>query len=553
MLNFIKIINFTVIESLELSFSAGLTVVTGESGAGKSVLFEALHYLLGARADATVVRAGCQQCELSACFIVTEWVAAQHWLQEQALSAEEDECILRRVITAEGRSKSFINGTPVTLQMLRQLAHYLVMVHGQHEHQALLQAQTQLSYLDRFARHAKKISQVHVAYDDWSAAQRKLDILKHAMKERSTRLEFLQFQLNELQQLDLVEGEYEQLEQEHRRLANVDTLLQHYHTALTILSEQESTAVIQQLHSALIAVAALCEQENQLMETHSMLQQASIQVEESIANLQHLRHELSADPERLQFVSQRLSQVQSMARKHRIPVAQLWQLQQDFQAEFDQLSAADEQLELLTQQVMNKAQIYTQYAKQLSQSRQRAAKRLSRSITQHLQTLGMPKAYFEVQCEALDSGFHRQGLEQVRFYLCANPGQPLQLLAKVASGGELSRISLAIHVVMMSFIKPPLILFDEVDVGVSGATAEVIGRLLQSLAAEAQLLCVTHQAQVAALGDQHIQVIKTQDDSHTNTQVITLNKEQRIQELARILGGIKMTAQTLAHARSLLA
>ena len=551
MLNFIKIKNFAIVESLELNFETGLTVVTGESGAGKSVLFEALNYIFGSRADPAVVRAGSAQCEITANFNVTTLPEASTWLQKHDLSAE-DECIVRRVISAEGRSKAFINGTPVTLQMLRQMAETLVIIHGQHEHQALLQPITQLNYLDQFAEHEHLLQAVQQSYQRWYELSQRLAYLETAMTERTTRLEFLSFQLDELKQSSVTEGEYEQCEQEHKRLTNVDDLLQHYHLALNVLSEQETGSVSQQLHTVLAAVETLNDAETHLTETLTMLQQASIQVEESIATLQHAAEKLSADPAREQQVSQRLAEIQTLARKHRVKPTELWQCRQRFQQEYDELNEADENLIKLQQQVTTSRDAYTACANKLTQSRKRAATRLAKAVTEHLHSLGMPKARFTVQCELRTDGFFAQGLEHIRFLLGANPGQPMQPINKVASGGELSRISLAIHVVMMRFMQPPLILFDEVDVGVSGATAEVIGQLLRSLADKAQVLCVTHQPQVAALGHQHLQVTKTHAKSTTHATVKPLTKAERIEELARILGGIQITTQTRAHAKSLL-
>jgi len=551
MLNFIKITNVAIVESLELNFESGLTVVTGESGAGKSVLFEALNYIFGARADAATVRASSPQCEITASFQLKRLPQAENWLQEHELAAD-DECIVRRVISAEGRSKAFINGTPVTLQMLRQLADHLVIVHGQHEHQALLQVATQLRYLDQFAKHDKLLQAVRESYQTWHAYSQQLSQLEAAITERTARLEFLSFQLDELKQSAVVEEEYEQCEQEHKRLANVDELLQHYHQALNVLSEQDTGAVNQQLHAALSAVETLSETETQLTETHTMLQQASIQIEESIANLQHAVQSINADPARVQQLSNRIAEIQTLARKHSVKPNELWQCQQRFQHEYDALNDADENVLKLQQQVKTSAEAYTECANKLTKSRKLAATRLAKAVTAHLHTLGMPKACFTVQCEPRNERFHAQGLESIRFLLSANPGQPLQALNKVASGGELSRISLAIHVVMMQFMQPPLILFDEVDVGVSGATAEVIGQLLRSLAEKAQVLCVTHQPQVAALGHQHLQVTKTHAKTTTHATVKSLTKAERIEELARILGGIKITAQIRAHAKSLL-
>lgn len=552
MLQHLSIQNFTLIKQLDLEFNSGMTVLTGETGAGKSILIDALLLTLGDRADSKFIQAGCDRCAVSASFVIDQLPIAQQWLQNHELANDSD-CILRRTITADGRSRGFINGQPVPAQLLRELGNILVSIHGQHEHQALLQPEQQRNLFDAYANHNVLVKQVQQHYSLWRKNQEELSTLKKQHEYLNTRVDFLKFQVEEFNQLNLQADELTSIDQEHRQLANAEDLLASAQQATMLLTEQEDTNVLGLLHKTQGLLLGKKGIDAKLDNAADLLNNAIIQIEEAIAELNHYCDRAGLDPERLQWLEQRLGLIHDMARKHRVNPDQLLTLQQNLQHEFEQLSNSDSHLHELENKIAELAVNYQKSAQELSNSRQQAAQRLSPAVEKYLHQLGMPGGRFIIHFEPnLNGQFAVHGLERLEFHVSANPGQPPQPLAKVASGGELSRISLAIHTLTAQNDATPTLIFDEVDVGIGGSTAEIVGRLLRKLSEGTQVLCVTHLPQVAAQSQHHFQVGKVIKDDMTHTAVKMLDKKAKIQEIARMLGGIKITEQTLAHAKEMV-
>lgn len=551
MLAHLSIQNFTIIDSLELEFQNGMTVLSGETGAGKSIIVDALMLALGARTDISLIKHGTDRCAVSALFDITQLPAAQQWLSEHELS-NEHECSLRRVIGQDGRSRGFINGQTVPLQMLRELGNLLVSIHGQHEHQTLLKADKQRHLLDAYGSHLSLVKNVQTIHARWRNTYEQLQTLQTQNEQKNARYDFLKYQVQELEQLALQPEELTELDREQRQLANADELLQNCQSSLNLLSESEEVSVLALLNTAHTQLSQLQKLDTNFSNIADLINNAIIQTEEAGHELQRYLERVELNPERLQFVEQRLTQIYEIARKHRIKPEALYDLQQTLSDELHQLENSDTHL-LQLQQTLDQLTIEYQTATaELTQKRQQAAKQLAPLIEQYLQQLGMPGGRFHIQFELLADEFSPYGVERVEFYVSANPGQPPQPLAKVASGGELSRISLAIHVLTAKNEATPTLIFDEVDVGIGGGTAEIVGRLLRMLGKSAQVFCVTHLPQVASQGHQHFQVSKTTDKQTTHTQIKLLNNEEKVQEIARMLGGVKITAQTLAHAQEML-
>ncbi len=552
MLNHIQIQNFTIIDQISLDLSSGMTVLTGETGAGKSILIDALSLALGGRADNKVVRYGTQRCDITATFDIRSIKAAQKWLAEHDLD-NDNECILRRVINIDGPSRSFINGQPMPLQLVRELGDLLVDIHGQHEHHSLLKRDAQRQLLDDFAGHNNLLAKIQSLYHQWRITSQKYDDLQTRSRDQAARSEFLKFQVQELSQLDLSTKELETLDKEHKQLANMGELINNCQHALTVLSEKEDNNALELLIQAQQALASLKHLDDKISSGSELLDSAIIQTREAVNELNHYVDKLELNPHRLQEIEQRLADIHNIARKHRVKPEEIPSLLQQFENELTQLENSDQNLLALQEQLQTLEKDYLSIANQLSQSRQKVAKKLSKNIQDSMHQLGMPGGKFEIQLETIkESSINAHGLERVEFMVSANPGQPLQPLAKVASGGELSRISLAIQVITAQSNVTPTLIFDEVDVGIGGSTAAIVGQLLRQLGNTAQVLCVTHLAQVAANGHHHLQVNKSTVKDQTRTEIKLLNDDEKIQEIARMIGGMKITKQTLAHAKEML-
>ncbi|GAA0561125.1 DNA repair protein RecN [Halomonas salifodinae] len=541
--------DYAIVDDLELDLGGGMTAITGETGAGKSILLGALGLCLGERADAGSVRHGAERADLSARFEVGELPEARAWLEARDLPG--DDCLLRRVVTANGRSKAWINGQPATVTDLRGLGEHLIQVHGQHAHQALLREETHLNLLDDFAGQATAAVELAETFRQWQASRRRLKRLAESGEELAARRQLLRYQVDELDALALADGELEALEQEQESLAHAEESLREAQFAAQCCDNDDGGALTL-LHQAASRLAALpgCDR-GALAEALGLLEEAQIQVSEASRELQRFADTTELDPERLAWVDGRLGEVHRIARKHHCLPEELTELHQRLAAELAGLEGGEGDLEQLAAEVETLGERWRQQAKALSKARREAAGRLAKAVQQQLTFLAMGKARFEVQVGEREAPA-AEGLDRVAFLIAANPGQPPRPLAKVASGGELSRISLAIQVVAASHSTIPSLVFDEVDVGISGATAEIVGQLLKRLGASGQVLTVTHLPQVAAQAHQHLHIEKQAKRDTTLTRMALLDGAGRVRELARMLGGVNLSDRTLAHAREML-
>ncbi len=553
MLTHLNIQNFTLVDQLDLDMKPGMTVITGETGAGKSILLDALGQTLGDRAEADRVRLGAARADITATFDTSAITSAQEWLINNDLQQSENphECLLRRVINNEGKSKSWINGQPVTLQQLRTLGEMLIDIHSQHEHQSLLLKDTHRRLLDEFAGQSELAKQVKLAYREWQSRLEHYLHLRDNAAEVSARFQLLSYQVNELEQLDLGIGEQEKLEAEQRSLANAGEILQGSHELLALCNDDEQGLDIN-LHRALHILRNMPEKSASLIAAEELLVSAQIQVEEARHEIDHHIDTFNLDPERLQIVEERLSAIYDIARKHRVRPEELSDLINRLSAELAQLQGGDAKLDQLAQQVDAVEKAYLHLAGQLSNKRQKAAATLGQQVNAQLKLLSMEHAKLTVNLAPLNDKPSANGLEEVEFLISTNPGQPPKSLAKVASGGELSRISLAIQVITAQTSATPTLVFDEVDVGIGGATADVVGQLLRQLGDRGQVIVVTHLAQVASKGHQHLLVSKKSTKTNAESTLGLLEGEEKVAEIARMLGGAKVTEQSLAHAREIL-
>ncbi len=553
MLTELHIRHFAIVKSLDIEFRRGMTAITGETGAGKSIALDALSLCLGSRAEASLVRPGCDKAEISACFVVADDSPAAEWLKDNELDAD-GECLLRRVINKDGRSKAWINGSPVPLSMQKALAPLLVNIHGQHEHQLLSKDEHQLQVLDQYARHQSLLLQTRDLYKQWAQVEKNYRQQQQAKADQQAQRQLLEYQVQELNEFALAEGEFEQLEADHKRLSNHRTLKEASLFALNALYEGEHNNANGLVQSAASRIQEAADMDAQLGDIDKLLQQAMVHIEEAALELRHYQDQMTLDGGELEQLEARMTQALKLAKKHQCAPTELYQLHQRLVQELAQLKANDEAGEQLAEQRQQLRQQYRQQAKQLSDSRLRAAQELSEKITQAMQQLNMPHGRFEITLEHQDSApATAQGTDKVQFQVTANPGQPLQPLSKVASGGELSRISLAIQVMSATQQTVPTMMFDEVDVGVSGPTAAVVGSMLRELGLQCQIICVTHLPQVAAKAHQQLQVAKQINGQKTETQVTALDSDQRVIELARLLGGDKVTDLAKANAKEMLA
>ncbi|MEO4046182.1 DNA repair protein RecN [Pseudomonas sp. CAU 1711] len=552
MLVHLSVNNYAIVEHLDLELQRGMSVITGETGAGKSIMLDALGLALGDRADSGVVRPGADKADILASFDLDDIAEARAWLAERDLN-NDGPCILRRVITSEGRSRGYINGTPCPLGDLKALGELLIDIHSQHEHQSLLKPDTHRRLLDEYAGSQELARQVQLAAQRWRQTRQELQRLSSSGDEQRARHQLLSYQLEELDNLALGDNELEQLEQEHKTLSSAEQLLGACRQVLELCSESDAGNVLSALNASLSRLGA-CAGQPALDEATNLLASAQIQVEEAVGELNRFIDHFDADPQRQQFIEERLDAIYSLARKHRVQPFELAELQQRLFEELEGLNADDEAVERLGEELAAYARHYQEKAGELSALRQQAASRLAEAVQQEMQGLGMPGGRFSIELQAGSSDEPQpQGLEQVEFLVSANPGQPLKSLAKVASGGELSRISLAIQVITAQTSRVPTLVFDEVDVGIGGPTAEVVGQLLRRLGERGQVLTVTHLPQVAAQGHNHLFVHKQRGSEETRTAVAQLSTEQRVEEVARMLGGVDLTEESLQHARKMVA
>lgn len=555
MLQHIHIHHFAIVDELALDLASGMTVLTGETGAGKSILLDALGLALGDRAESGTIQPGAERAEVSAEFDIHKLKSVQTWLLEQELD-DDGLCLIRRTINRDGRSKGYINGRPVPMQALRELGEQLVDIHGQHAHQSLLKRQVQREALDAYAghdvaEHNKLVSDTAQCFTQWQQLNEELARLKASRAQRDDRLELLRYQVSELHELELAENELQELETEHHRLANLNQLREGGERVYLALSGDSEGAVSDILDRISTDIEKLLAADPALANASEALQGASIQAREASHELRDYLDHLSLDPERLQWVDERLGLIHDLARKHHLSLAELPGLLLQLEDELATLENAEVQLEEITTTVAETENNWREIASKLSASRQKAAKKLGKAVSDNMHQLGMPHGVFSIVLEPM-GGLSAHGQEAAEFHVTTNPGQPAQAMSKVASGGELARISLAIQVIAAGSGCIPTLIFDEVDVGIGGGIAEVVGRLLRNLSNERQVLCVTHQPQVASLAHHHLQVSKQAGKKKTNTDVMLINEQQRVDEIARMLGGLEITEQTLSHAREMI-
>ncbi|HDY99043.1 MAG TPA: DNA repair protein RecN [Pseudomonas sabulinigri] len=553
MLVHLAVNNYAIVDHLELELRGGMSVISGETGAGKSIMLDALALTLGGRADSGAVRPGTDKADILATFDVSEITEAREWLDQRDLQQEDHQVILRRVITAEGRSRGYINGAPCPQQDLRALGEMLIDIHSQHEHQSLLKTDTHRRLLDEFAGAGDLARQVHLAAQRCKQTEKTLKQVSQQGDEQAARQQLLAYQLDELENLGLQDGEQESLENEQRQLANADQIQHSCQQVINVCSENDAGSVLEALTVSLQRLDSVKAHNPHLREANDLLASAQIQIEEAVGELTRYLDHFEADPERQQYVEERMSAIFELARKHRTTPQELPALQQRLIDELEAQQQRGADAEQLQEELIAYQEHYKKLADKLSASRHKEALRLSKAVTKEIQQLGMPGGRVELQLSPLDAaGYSVTGQETVEFLVSANPGQPAKPLAKVASGGELSRISLGIQVITAQTSRVPTLVFDEVDVGIGGPTAEIVGQLLRQLGARGQVLTVTHLPQVAAQGHQHLFVSKQQTKHETRTCIDQLDEQARVQEVARMLGGIDLTDESLAHARKLL-
>ncbi|WP_372987791.1 DNA repair protein RecN [Marinobacter sp.] len=550
MLTQLTVSNYAIAERVELQFNKGMTALTGETGAGKSIVLDALGLAMGGRADAGAVRHGAKRADITATFDVSDIPEAVEWLDQHELDDDND-CILRRVISKDGRSRAYINGQPCPLAHLKELGGLLMDIHSQHQHQSLLRKETHRKLLDEFAGIETLAAETRAAWKAWHQTRQRLTERQQNADEAEARLQLLRYQVEELDRLALEDGEQDALEQEQAQLSQADSVLHNSHQAARLCTEEETSAsdlirqALQQLEQLPVEVPALAD-------TIQMLNEAQIQVSEAGDNLRRFVEDYEANPARLAEVEERLSAIYQMARKHRIAPEELPELHARLSGELAELDGGAGSLEQLEAELEKQRASFDELAGQLTEARQTAAVELDQRIAEELAQLSMPSVQFVTHLNRNnDDQPAPHGMEDIEFLVSANPGQPARSLAKVASGGELSRISLAIQVVVAQTSTTPTLVFDEVDVGIGGGTAEVVGKLLRTLGSNGQVLCVTHLPQVAAQCHQHLFVSKFTEKDATFSKIEALDDKGRISEVARMLGGVDMTEQTIAHAREM--
>ena len=552
MLMNLQIRDFAIVDRIDIEFDSGMTVLTGETGAGKSILVDALGLVLGERGSAQLVRAGAKRAEFSAEFSIDKLAAVRGWLNEHALDMDDD-CLLRRVINADGRSRAFINGNAVPLSQLKSLGEYLLDIHGQHFHQLLAKPSVQRDLLDHFGGLSEKSAATRAHFGEWKTLADRLQKLLDADADSASRLDLLTFQLRELDSLDIKADEADQLATERQKLQYSSRLADGASNALDRLIDNDSGNANSMIAEATRSLEQLSEYDADLIPLVELLNSASIQVSEASESLRRYGDGLEMDPQRRDWVEERLDTIQSIARKHRVDAGELLPLADELKIEFDNINRAEERGRELEQAVAEARNSYLKHARSLSRERRKSAGKFAALVSKAMAGLGMPGGIFEVSMTTLDEDSARPwGIDDIEFQISANPGQPTQALAKIASGGELSRMSLSIQVIASDGSTIPTMIFDEVDSGVGGGVAEMVGRRLQELGRSRQVLSVTHLPQVASLADQHFRISKVTDGKSTRTRVQLLSHDERVEELARMLGGVDITQKTLEHAAEML-
>ncbi|VFM95952.1 MAG: DNA replication and repair protein RecN [Candidatus Kentron sp. G] len=563
MLVHLMVRDFAIVERLELSIQAGMTVMTGETGAGKSILLDALGLALGERGSSDIIRAGCARAEVNAVFDLSHQPAVRKWLREHSLDDEDgddgdkdnrvSECILQRSITANGRTRALINGRPVPVQTLRELGDRLVDIHGQHAHQSLLKGNVQRDIIDAYAGNEAKRARIAGIYAAWKSKNEEIARCTGSLEDRDARGQWLRFQVEELRNLNLEPGEQDVLNEEHKRLGHAAEITATCHTILDRIEAEPDNAALGRIETSLRLLDGLCAYDKRLEEIHTLFDTASIHLKEGAEALQQYAGHLDVDEERLQWIESRLAAIHDMARKYRIPSGELTAFLGQLEEEIEQIEQSATLLATLDGERAELERRYRELALELREERLRAGAEFSNEVSANLQQLGMPGGQMEAVISPRDDAhLTPAGLDEVTFKVGLNPGQAPKPLAQVASGGELSRIALAIQIIVSEGAVLPTLIFDEVDAGIGGRVAEIVGRHLRRLGQTRQVLCITHLAQVASQANHHVKVQKYVEDDSTKTNLIPLAEEARIQEIARMLGGMEITDRTLAHAREMV-
>jgi len=550
MLSHIHLKNFAIVENLDLELKPGMTALTGETGAGKSILIDAIGLVLGDRADSGVVRHGTDKAEITLSIDIEQSPSAKKWLKEQELD-EDEQCILRRIISTNGKSRAWINGSPCNLTMLRQLGEQLVDIHGQHEHQSLMKKDMQRQLLDEYATHQLLLDKIKDAYNHWKQLNDKLQILSDQNSDHQAKLDLLRFQTQELDEHQLSENEAIELDEEHSRLANAGQLIELTSSSVMQLYDADEQTVYSNISDILQKLEDLSQLDPALKEPLEMLQNAQIQIQEASDSLRHYQESVELDPERLDWVNDRISTLHDLSRKHQTSPELLFIKWQSLHQKLKELDSDDYDLDALQKKLETSKNSYLKIASQLTKSRQKAALKLSKGASNAMQELGMEGGKLVIALNNSES-FSPHGQDNIEFQVSANPGQPPKALIKVASGGELSRISLAIQMIAAQRLTLPALIFDEVDSGIGGGIAEVVGKQLRKLGEKCQVLCVTHLPQVASQAHNHYKVTKIKSKKTTSTGMLVLDDNQRIEEIARMMGGIEITDSTLNLAKEML-
>lgn len=549
MLSQLSVKNLAVVEKLDLEFSPGMSTVTGETGAGKSILLQALSLSLGRRGDSTLVRHGKDKAEVSAVFDVTNHQKIQNYLEEQSLE-DEGECILRRIISSDGRSKAFVNGVNVPLSVLKNVGELLIDMHGQNEHQLLLRPDQQRELLDAYAQSSEACAQLNTIVAEYNAISNQIDELSSNQDLKQQQQTLLQHQLQELESAELTQNELNNVESDFKTSANAASLIEKASAILGQLEQEQG--VNEQLNSLSYELGLAAETDEKLVPISVLLSSAQVQTQESVYELTNYLSSLSVDDQTTAELEARLSELHDLSRKHNCQITELITARKGVASELESIGGAGASLDGLQQQKDQLAQQYQTQAKQLSKIRAERATQLSNAVTEAMQVLGMPGSEVKVDLPSKATGVHYNGNEGVDFLVKTNMGSDFKALKKVASGGELSRISLAISVVSSDSEYTPTLIFDEVDVGISGAVAEVVGQKLKQLSEHYQIICITHLAQVASFGHQHLRVSKAQQDDGAQTTVEQLSTDERISEVARILGGATITDKARTAAEEMI-
>ncbi|MGY4677135.1 DNA repair protein RecN [Pasteurella sp. P03HT] len=546
--------NFAIVRHLNLELAQGMSVITGETGAGKSIAIDALGLCLGQRTEISMLREGQERVDICATFSIEKNNPAFEWLHTQELQDIDNphECILRRIINQDGRSKAFINSIPVSAAQLKEIGQYLIHINGQHASQLLLKTDYQLQLLDHFCGHSTLLNQMNQDYQTWKMLQHQAQTFQQQVVENAAKQQLLQYQVAELDEFNLRPTEFATLEEEHKRLSSSEQLTTLSQSALQLVSENETVNIDTLLYRATQYLDELCELDPRYRNAANLLQESLIQVQEATHEIQHLANDIEQDPALLHDIEQRMGQAIQLARKHQVKPENLTELHRTLKQELAQLIDFSDSEHALIEQEKQAYEKMRRTAFTLHQSRQHGAEQLAQQVTQSIKQLAMENGEFFISLTKDDNAMTRHGADQVVFTLRSNLGQVAQPLAKIASGGELSRIALALQVLTSDKSAIPTLIFDEVDVGISGATASVVGKLLRQLGQRCQVICVTHLPQVACQGHHHFNVEKQVIEGQTETKMTALSPQQRVNALARLLGGSEITENALANAQEML-